>query len=113
MLEAFRVELGKHLLVETTAVMGPSVGMGDMQEAIHVNRLLRLNPPGAEGGERWELEADPQHVKSIPPTTENWLRKLYIYSMNNNTSTEDKHETNHINNKYNDTNTDTRKMHNL
>ena len=27
-------------------------------------------------------------------------------------STEDKHETNHINNKYNDTNTDTRKMHN-
>ena len=50
-------------------------------------------------------------VKSIPPTTENWLRKLYEYSMNNNTSTEDKHETNHINN--NDTNTDTRKMHNL
>ena len=52
-------------------------------------------------------------VKSIPPTTENWLRKLYIYSMNNNTSTEDKQETNHINNKYNDTNTDTRKLHNL
>ena len=52
-------------------------------------------------------------VKSFPPTTENWLRKLYVYSMNNNTSTEDKHETNHINNKYNDTNTDTRKLHNL
>ena len=52
-------------------------------------------------------------VKSIPPTTENWLRKLYIYSMNNNTSTEDKHETNHINDKYSDTNTDTRKLHNL
>ena len=51
-------------------------------------------------------------VKSIPPSTENWLRKLYEYSMNNNTSTEDKHETNHINNKYNDTNTDMRKMHN-
>ena len=28
-------------------------------------------------------------------------------------STEDKHETNHINNEYNDTNTDTRKLHNL
>ena len=52
-------------------------------------------------------------VKSIPPTTENWLRKLYEYSMNNNTSTDDKHETNHINNRYNDTNTDTRKLHNL
>ena len=52
-------------------------------------------------------------VKSIPPTTENWLRKLYEYSMNNNTSTEDKHETNHINSKCNDTNTDTRKLHNM
>ena len=53
------------------------------------------------------------HVKSMPPTTENWLRKFYNYSMNNDKSTEDKHETNHINNKYNDTNTDTRKLHNL
>ena len=51
-------------------------------------------------------------VKSIPPTTENWLRKLYKYSMNINMSTEDKHETNHINNKYNDMNMNTRKMHN-
>ena len=51
-------------------------------------------------------------VKSIPLTTENWLRKLYTYSKKNYMSTEDKHETNHINNKYNDTNTDTRKMHN-
>ena len=32
-------------------------------------------------------------VKSIPPTAENWPRKLYQYSKNNNTSTEDKHET--------------------
>ena len=32
-----------------------------MQEAIHLNRLLRLYPPGAEGGERWELEAGPRH----------------------------------------------------
>ena len=51
-------------------------------------------------------------VKSIPPTTENWLRKLYTYNKKNCKSTKDKHETNHINNKYNDTNTDTRKMHN-
>ena len=50
-------------------------------------------------------------VKSIPPTTENSLRKLKKYSKKNYMSTEDKHETNHINNKYNDTNTDTRKMH--
>ena len=52
-------------------------------------------------------------VKSIPPTTENWLRKLYTYSKKNYMSTEDKHDTNHINNKYNDTNMNTRKMHNL
>ena len=51
-------------------------------------------------------------VKGIPPTTENWLRKRYDYSLNNDTSTEDKHETNHINNKYNDMNMHTRNMHN-
>ena len=39
---AFRDELGKHLLVKTTALMGPNVEMGDVQEAIHSNRLLRL-----------------------------------------------------------------------
>ena len=49
-------------------------------------------------------------VKSTSPTTENWLRKLYIYTLNNNTSNEDKHDTNY-NNKY--TNTYTRKLHNL
>ena len=56
---------GKHLLVKTTAVMGPSVEMGDVQEAIHLNRLLRLYPSGAEGGERWELEADLRHVEIL------------------------------------------------
>ena len=50
-------------------------------------------------------------AKSTSPTTENWLRKLYKYSMNINTSIEDKNLTNHINNKYMDMNT--RKMHNL
>ena len=49
---AFRDELGKHLLVKTTAVMGPNVEMGDVQEAIQSNRLLRLYPPG-----------DPRHVE--------------------------------------------------
>ena len=42
------------------------------------------------------------NVNSIPPNTENWLRKRNNYSMNNDTSTEDKHETNHIKNKCND-----------
>ena len=51
-------------------------------------------------------------VKSIPPATENWLRKLYKYSKKSYKSTEDKHETNHINNKCNDMNMNTRKMHN-
>ena len=39
--------------------------MGDVQEAIHLNRLLRLYPPGAEGGERWEIEGDPRHVEIL------------------------------------------------
>ena len=31
--KAFRNELGKHLLVKTTAVMGPNAEMGDVQES--------------------------------------------------------------------------------
>ena len=63
--KAFQDELGNRLLVKTTAVMGPNAEMGDVQEANHLNRLLRLYPPGAEGGERWELEADPRHVEIL------------------------------------------------
>ena len=37
---AFRDELGKHLLVRTTAVFGPNAELGDVQEAIQLNRLL-------------------------------------------------------------------------
>ena len=40
---AFRDEVGKHLLVKTTAVLGPNAEMGDVQEAIHLHRLLRLH----------------------------------------------------------------------
>ena len=56
----FRDELGKHLLVKKT-----KVEMGNVQEAIHLNRLVSLYPPGAEGGERWEIEADTQHVEIL------------------------------------------------
>ena len=62
----FRDDLGKHLLVKTAAVCwDPNAEMGDVQEGIHLNRLLRLYPPGAEGGDRWELEADPRHVEIL------------------------------------------------
>ena len=60
---AFREELGKHLLVKTTDVTGPNVEMVDVQETIQMNRLLRLYPPGAEGGERWDLEQ--RHVEIL------------------------------------------------
>ena len=63
------------------------------------------------GNKQRSLQSPTGGVKSIPPTTENWPRKLYQYSKKNYKSTEDKHETNHIN-KYNDTNMNTRKMHN-
>ena len=41
---AFRDELGKYLLIKTTGVMGPNVDMDNVQEAIHLNGLLRLYP---------------------------------------------------------------------
>ena len=50
------------MLVKTTAALGPNAEMGGVQEAIHMNRLPRLYLPGAEGGERWELETDLGHV---------------------------------------------------
>ena len=50
-----------------------------------------------------EAETTAEAVKSTPLTTENWLRKLCTYSMNNNMSNEDKHDTNYINNKYTNT----------
>ena len=45
----FRDELGKHLLVKTTAAIDPTVEMG--------------------GGERWELAADPRHVEILASQT--------------------------------------------
>ena len=50
-MQCMRDEMGKHLLVKTTAVIGPKVEMGDVQEAIHPDRLLRLHPPGAEASD--------------------------------------------------------------
>ena len=58
-------ELGKHLLVRTTAVLGPNVEMGYVQEAFQLFRLVSLYPPGADEGERWEIEADPRHVEIL------------------------------------------------
>ena len=52
-------------MVKTTAVLGPNSEMSDVQEATHLNRLLRPCAAGAEGGERWELEADPRHVEIL------------------------------------------------
>ena len=50
-------------------------------------------------------------VKSTSPTTEKWLRKLYVYSNNIHMSDEDNnHDTNYIN-KFHDANHDTRKLH--
>ena len=43
----------------------PKAEMGDVQEAIHLNKLLRLYPPGVEGGVRWELETDPRSVEIL------------------------------------------------
>ena len=57
------------------------------------------------GNSQRGLLSPTESVKSIPPNTENWLRKLCTYSLKNNTSTEDKHETNYS------MNNDTRNMH--
>ena len=52
-----------------------------------------------------KLAVKKESVKSIPPNTENWLLKLYDKNYNNDTSNEDKHETNYS------MNNDTRNMH--
>ena len=65
------------------------------------------------GNSRRSLLSPTVCVKSIPPTTEHWLRKHYKDSKKNYKSIEDKHETNHINNKYSDMKMNTRKMHNI
>ena len=53
----------KHREVKTAMVLGPDAEKGDAQGAVHLNRLLKLYPPGAEGEERVELEASPRHVE--------------------------------------------------
>ena len=63
---------------------------------------LRHHVPDCSSGD--------ENVKSIPLNTENWLRKLYDENDDNDKTFEDKHETNHINNKCNDMNMNTRKM---
>ena len=37
----------------------------DFAGSADLSRLLRLYPPGAEGGERWELKADPRPVEIL------------------------------------------------
>ena len=59
--EKFRDELAKHLMVKVTAILGPNSELGDVNECIHLNRLIRWFAAGSAGGERIELEADPRH----------------------------------------------------
>ena len=47
----FRDDLGKHLLVKTTAVSGPNAETDYVKGAIHLNGLLRLHTP-LPGGRR-------------------------------------------------------------
>ena len=62
----------------------------------------------------WDRSQDRlEHVKSIPTSYyRNLATKTVSIQQEEHKSTEDKHETNHINNKHNDTNMNTRKMHN-
>ena len=64
------------------------------------------------GNSQRSLPSPTGGVKSIPLTTENWLRKRYKYNKKNYKSTEDKHETNRIN-KYNDMNMNTQDAQHL
>ena len=56
-------------------------------------------------GSQYRCQQQCLSVKSIPPNTENWQRKLYDKNYNNDTGNEDKHETNYS------MNNDTRNMH--
>ena len=97
----------------TKEIMRESWSDHSLQDKVEADRSLPQRTPamcvefplGGKAGRRHPCDGG--CVKSTSPTTENWLRKLCTYSMNNNTSDEDKHDTNYINN--NDTNTYTRK----
>ena len=55
----FEVGLKKHLIVKNQGTLGPRPELGDVQELIHLNRLVRWC---SDGVERIELEPDPRHV---------------------------------------------------
>ena len=63
--QRYKEDLSQHLLVKVVAILGPNSELGDTQEAIHLNRLIRWYPPGSAGGERIELEADPRHAEIL------------------------------------------------
>ena len=83
--------------------------VGEIQVRVRCGKTL---PVQVKYGTKTQVQTRKQkqvceskHEKSIPPNTENWLRKLYDKNYNNDTSNEDKHETNYS------MNNDTRNMH--
>lgn len=49
-------------IVKDRGVLGPRPDLGDVQEIVVLNRILRFIPEGAPGGECIEYEADPRHA---------------------------------------------------
>ena len=107
--------------METTREYAPSLAEVNsiiLQDVLHATNMIDGHPKQIGGPTityaqclhmvcaLWnEHNKNSRSVKSIPPNTENWLRKLYDKNYNNDTSNEDKHETNYS------MNNDTRNMH--
>ena len=61
----FVTELGKHMIVNVEAVLGPDPARGDSRECHCLNRIFRYVAGGASSQDAIEIEADPRHAELI------------------------------------------------
>ena len=61
--EWFRSELNLHMIVKCRGILGPRKDLGDCQEIVCLNRILRWCNEDTTGPERIEYEADPRHAE--------------------------------------------------
>ena len=61
----FAAGLGKDLIVKTRGILGPRKDLGDIQEIICLNRILRWIPATSSNMDKIEIEADARHANLI------------------------------------------------
>jgi hypothetical protein len=62
-LATFQKLLGEHLIVKNRGILGPRRDLGNVEEILIPNRIIRWCPADQHGGEHIEYEADPRHAE--------------------------------------------------